>query len=584
MRPPRASAGDYRLSQHDGRAERPGQLAAMRETFRYEMWNGIPVTPALTGDDLPERDWRQKMLLQQVRLRRNINRVARRGRWNFTNPLPELSTVELLQTLHGGEFTKIMDYFVPELGPVRPAGRAASIDDFRTVFASLPLPAAHESFRSDASFARGFVAGMDPTRLLRLAAVPGKFPITEEHLRSVPALASEQLGPALAEGRIHWVDYVAMAGLGNGRHPQAPKFMYAPMIAFCVGRDQALHPFAIQCGQEPAGREIYTPADGYSWMIAKNCVKVAHNTYHEVVTHLGLTHLLTEAILVSSVRNLAASHPVAGLLRTHFEGTALINNLALTVLVQPGRAVDQLIGTDLAGAYDLLGRERFGYSFRENYLPTRLARNGATLADYPYRDDGLPLWTAIAGWAGDFVRAYYSCDADVLGDTELQAWAAEIAAPDGGKVRDFGATPGQIADRTDLAEILTMIMWTAGPQHAAVNFPQQPEMAFLPANPLAGFAAEPTGRDHTEQDWLDTFPPIDSALTQLNIATMLGAMRYTTLGDYRGDFTGTAAAPALTRFQRELRRLDRTLADRDRRRAAPYPFLRPSRVPQSTNI
>jgi arachidonate 15-lipoxygenase len=583
----RAPAGDYRPAGADDRPDRPAQLAAMRAAYRYEMWHGIPVTPALTPDDMPERDWRQRMLLQQVRLRRNVNRLVRRGRWTFANQLPELSTVELLQTLHGRDFVEIMDYFVPELGPVLPDGRAKTLDDFRTVFASLPLPGNHDTFESDESFARGFVAGPDPTRLTRLSAVPAKFPIAQEHLVTVPALASDDLVHALAEGRVFWVDYQAMAGLGNGIHPRGPKFIYAPMIAFCVGRDGGLHPFAIQCGQEPAGREIYTPADGYSWKIAKNCVLVAHNTFHEVVTHLGLTHLLTEAVMVATVRNLAATHPVSGLLRTHFEGTALINHLALSVLVQPGRAVDQLIGADLGGAYELLGRERLGQSFRGNYLPNRLDRASTgdprTLPDYPYRDDGLPLWAAIAEWAGDLVGAYYGSDADVRADPELQAWAAEIAAPDGGKVRDFGSTPGQIADRVDLAEILTMIIWTAGPQHAAVNFPQLPDMSFLPANPLAGFAAEPTGRDHTEGDWLATFPPIDAALTQLNISTMLGAMRYTTLGEYRGDFTGTAAAPALATFQRRLRTLDRTLTDRNSGRVD-YPYLLPSRVPQSTNI
>ena len=40
-------------------------------------------------------------------------------------------------------------------------------------------------------------------------------------------------------------------------------------------------PLAIQSGQHPAGREIYTPADGYSWGLAKNGVLVAHNTITE---------------------------------------------------------------------------------------------------------------------------------------------------------------------------------------------------------------------------------------------------------------------------------------------------------------
>jgi arachidonate 15-lipoxygenase len=265
----------------------------------------------------------------------------------------------------------------------------------------------------------------------------------------------------------------------------------------------------------------------------------------------------------------------------------VINNLAVNVLVQPDRAVDRLIGADLNSTYALLGRERLGYSFRSNYLPSRFERAGTAdpgpLPDFPYRDDARLVWDAVAGWAADFVAAYYASDAEVLADRELQAWAAEIASPDGGRIRDFGATPGQIADRLDLVEILTMVIWTAGPQHAAVNFPQLPDTSFLPANPLAGFSPEPTGHGHTERDWLANFPPVDCAVTQQSIMTMLGSMHYTTLGDYRRAFTRTAAAPGLARYNARLRRTDDEIRRRNRTRPA-YPFLAPATIPQSTNI
>ena len=40
-------------------------------------------------------------------------------------------------------------------------------------------------------------------------------------------------------------------------------------------------------------------------------------------------------------------HAVAVLLRRHFEGTMSINKLAVDVLIQPGRAVEYVIGSDL---------------------------------------------------------------------------------------------------------------------------------------------------------------------------------------------------------------------------------------------
>jgi arachidonate 15-lipoxygenase len=389
---------------------------------------------------------------------------------------------------------------------------------------------------TDEYFAEMMVAGPDPTRLTRLDAVPGKFPITTENLHSVPELAHETLESAIAAGRVYWVDHEAMSALHDGQHYQDPKYIYSPMVAFAVPRaGGAIRPFAIQCGQGPAGREIYTPADGYSWKLAKNCVLAAHNTYHGVLTHLGFTHLVSEAVLLAAVRNLAAVHPVAVLLRRHFEGTMSINKLAVELLIQPGRAVEYVIGSDLKSTYPFIAEHRKNFSFTGNYLPAKLARSGtdglAGLPYYPYRDDGLLLWTAIRRWTDEFVDAYYRSDAEVRGDHELQAWAAEVASPGGGAIRDFGAGAGTIADRTDLAEILTMVIWTAGPQHAAVNFTQEEHLSYLPANPIAGFTEEPRGRDHTVQDWLANLPPLDVAVQQLCIMRFLGVIHETKLGD-----------------------------------------------------
>src|SRR5262249_33896546 len=256
-------------------------------------------------------------------------------------------------------------------------------------------------------------------------------------------------------GRVFWVDHESTSVLHNGQHPQLPKFMYSPMVAFAAPRGGGpLQPFAIQCGQDPAGREIYTPADGYSWKVAKNCVLTAHNTYHGVLTHLGFTHLVSEAIWLAAVRNLAAIHPVAVLLRRHFEGTMTINKLAVDLLIQPGRAVEYLIGADLKSAYPFIAEHRKNFSFTGHYLPTKLAASRtdsvAELPYSPYRDDGLLIWNAVRRWTAEFVDAYYRSDADVREDHELQAWAAEVASPEGGAITDFGASPGTIADRTDL--------------------------------------------------------------------------------------------------------------------------------------
>jgi arachidonate 15-lipoxygenase len=573
---------DYLISQHDPRGERADQLAAARSEYRYTMDFGFPVSSTLGADHEPVPAWQLKALAKQEELRLNLLRLKRQGKWNFVNDLQPLAPHKLATMVREGDMGGIVEYFMPLPGGVTGDHTEKTIKAFRDVFARVEQPSATADFQSDEYFAEVMVAGPDPTRLVRMDRVPGKFPLTSAHL-------GEDLDQAIAAGRVYWIDYEAMSALDNGRHPQSPKYMYSPMVAFVVPRGGgALKPFAIQCGQDPAGRDIYTPGDGYSWRLARNCVLAAHNTYHEVLTHLGFTHLMSEPVLIAAVRNLAANHPVAVLLRRHFEGTMSINKLAVELLIQPGRAVEYLIGSDLKSTYPWLAEHRSKRSFRDNYLPAKLASSGtdsvSLLPHHPYRDDGLLVWNAIYRWVSDFVGVYYKSDVDVVGDHELQAWAAEVVSAEGGQVRDFGATPGQILDRNDLVEILTMVVWTAGPQHAAVNFTQADHMAFTPANPLAGYTEEPKGLGHSEADWLANLPPLDVAVQQFCVMTFLGSVHHGVLGDYGSDFADSAVSASHKRFRGELAAVEDEIVARNRRRSRAYTYLQPSLIPNSTNI
>src|SRR5690242_1902611 len=548
---------DYLISQHDPRGERSEQMAAVKAAYTYDLQYGFPVAAGPADGNGPSAHWQLRAVEEQERIRLNLLALKRKGKWDFVNELQPLAPRKLATMVQESDVGGLLDYFMPVPGPRTDPGSANSLEQFRTIFTVIKPPDAVNWCATDEYFAEMMVAGPDPTRLTRLDAVPGKFAITTEHLRRVPELATETLESALAAGRVYWVDHEPMSALHNGSHFQDPKYMYSPMVAFAVPRQGgAIRPFAIQCGQDPAGREIYTPADGYSWKLAKNCVLAAHNTYHGVLTHLGFTHLISEAVLLASVRNLAAVHPVAVLLRRHFEGTMSINKLAVDLLIQPGRAVEYVIGSDLKSTYPFIAEHRKNFSFTGNYLPAKVARAGtdslASLPYYPYRDDGLLVWSAIRRWTDEFVGRYYRSDAEVRGDHELQAWAAEITSPDGGAIRDFGASPGVIADRTDLAEILTMAIWTAGPQHAAVNFTQSEHLGYLPANPIAGFTEEPRGRDHQLNDWLANLPPVDVAVQQLCLFNFLGTLRSTSLGDYEDDFNNTPVAEGHRAYRLDL--------------------------------
>ncbi|MCX4755767.1 lipoxygenase family protein [Kitasatospora purpeofusca] len=545
-----------------------------------------PVTDLLLGDllpaGLPSPSWVAQAAPVALRAFGNAQAVTQSGRWTF-----ERSVGNAPAWVSGvGAPTGLADLLGLYPGPVVGGDVIKTLDGYRAVFTppQLDLPAIADTFTTEETFAEGFVAGPDPTRLVRLDAVPEKFPLTSEHLASVPELGGGELSTAIAAGRVYWVDYALTADLVSGRHGDGtPKYVYSPMIAFCVAvTGGAPRAFAIQCGQDPAGRRIYTPADGYSWRLARNCVQATHHSVHEALTHLAFTHLVIGRLMEAAAPTLTSAHPLSPLLKHHFDGTPFINSQVPVLLTAPGAWFDVLAAPTQPSMNAWIEGQLDAFSFRAAALPARLAAHGTgdtrALGHYPYRDDGLLIWNATSAWVTDFVGAFYASDAQVRADTALQAFAARV------RLADFGRSPGHVEDRQDLVEILTTLVWIAGPQHAAVNFSQNDWMSYLPAAPLAGFTPEPTGTGHTEQDWLDNLPPADVALLQAGVGNLLTAVHNTPLGDYGLDFTLTRASTAAGRFTQSLIAAEREINSRNRLRARPYTYLLPSQIPKSISI
>jgi hypothetical protein len=81
---------------------------------------------------------------------------------------------------------------------------------------------------------------------------------------------------------------------------------------------------------------------------------------------------------------------------------------------------------------------------------------------------------------------------------------------------------------------------------------------------------------------------LDAALTQVNVAALLGTLRASKLGHYprRGLghwFKDDAVNDQLDRFQDALAGIDTIIAQRNRARPR-YDYLRPSLIPQSIDI
>lgn len=472
-----------------------------------------------------------------------------------------------------------------------------SIEAYRALFATLPVPGVSYIFQDDSAFARLRVQG--PNNML-IAAVgdtlPANFPLSAAQYASV--VAGDTLDAALAGGRLFMLDYKPLEILDPGTWHARAKYAWQPMALFAVPPGgSSLVPVAIQCGQDPAYWPIFTPSPAadklWGWEMAKFVVQVADGNYHELFTHLARTHLVIEAFAVATHRHLAEVHPVWALLVPHFEGTLFINEQAATSLIAADGPIDHIFAGTIASSQAAAVDARLAFDFYDKMLPADLAARGvgvdSALADYPYRDDALLVWNAIREWARQYIELYYPGDTDVTGDSELAAWAGCLAGE--AKIRGFGP----VTTRAQLTDICTMVMFTASAQHAAVNFPQKDIMAFAPAVTGAGWQTAPNGRrGHDKAGWLAMMPPMALALEQLNVLELLGSVHYRPLGDYRSnafpypawfqDPRVTGAEGPLTWFQAALAGVETQIVQRNAERLQPYPYLQPSLIPTSINI
>jgi arachidonate 15-lipoxygenase len=479
---------------------------------------------------------------------------------------------------------------------------------YQDLFQIIYLPHIAKYILSDREFAAQRVAGANPLVIQQIAAIPDNFPITEAQYQRAMG-ATDSLNHALNTGRLYMTDYRILAEIETSSFPEGEKFLCKPIGLFAMepgdypGRK--LRPVAIQCNQIPSAQNpIFTPpaldastSEKWGWRIAKLMLQIADGNYHELISHLGRTHLLVEPIAIATQQQLATKHPLHALLTPHFEGTLFINDAAVKGLINPQGTVDKVLAGTLVSSLRLAVKStrEFPFSFNESFLPATLQKRGVnnpqTLPDYPYRDDALLLWDAIHEWVSGYLGIFYLQDNDVINDHELQNWLAKLLSPDGGQMIDIGQitsndpTP-RIRTLDYLIEMTTHIIFTSSVQHAAVNYPQSSLMTYIPNMPLAAYRDAPQSPQNlTAEDFFNILPSLAQSEAQMNMTHLLGSIYYTTLGQYaENHFTHPRIKQHQQDFTNTLKRIELIINQRNETRATHYDILKPSKIPQSINI
>ncbi|KAM9197279.1 polyunsaturated fatty acid 5-lipoxygenase isoform 2-T2 [Dugong dugon] len=439
--------------------------------------------------------------------------------------------------------------------------------DFEKIFVKISNTVSEQvmnQWQEDSMFGYQFLNGCNPVLIQRCRKLPEKLPVTTE---MVECSLERQLTlqEEIEQGNIFIVDFELLDGISaNKTDPCTHQFLAAPICLLYKNLANKIVPIAIQLNQVPGDKNpIFLPSDAkYDWLLAKIWVRSSDFHVHQTITHLLRTHLLSEVFGIAMYRQLPAVHPIFKLLVAHVRFTIAINT----------KAREQLICE---------------YGLFDKAIKARGMDSTEDIPYYFYRDDGLLVWEAIKKFTAEVIGIYYESDQVVEEDQELQNFVKDVHVY-GLRGRKSSGFPSSIKTREMLSEYLTVVIFTASAQHAAVNFSQYDWCSWIPNAPSTMRAPPPTAKGVvTIEQIVETLPDRGRSCWHLGAVWALSQFQENELflGMYPEEhFIEKPVKEAMARFRKNLDTIVSVIAERNKKKKLPYYYLSPDRIPNSVAI
>uniref|UniRef100_A0A3B3BTX4 Si:dkey-17e16.9 n=1 Tax=Oryzias melastigma TaxID=30732 RepID=A0A3B3BTX4_ORYME len=461
-----------------------------------------------------------------------------------------------------------------------------SIEDLEKVFRSRKTSMSEyvsKHWKEDDFFGYQFLNATNPNVIKRCRKLPPNFPVTEEMVK--PCLPNGfTLKEEMEKGNIFLCDQRIMEGIPTRVKDGNPLHMTAGLCLFYMNPEGKLMPLAIQLNQKASAENpVFLPTDPEKdWLLAKLFFKSADLVECEVVHHLLITHFLSEVFAVATLRCFPTIHPLYKLLIPHFRFTLHINIMGREALLGPDGALLFYRVRDsfgLEGLLELMGRALSEVTYSSLCLPENITARGLeSIPNFYYRDDALKLWNIIESFVRSVVKDYYPSDDAVCKDTELQEWICEI----------FTQVPASFHTVEEVVKFVTMVIFTASVQHAAVNNGQFDFHSWIPNGSLQLQKPPPTSKGQSRMNsLLEAFPNIGDTVKFAAMFWMLSDT-YTDmvpLGEYPEErFSEPHLKQMIKDFQAELSYLSEEISLRNSKLPVPYAYLNPKQVENSVAV
>lgn len=494
--------------------------------------------------------------------------------------------------------------------------RLSDFEYFYKPWTSFIQPKVAETWDTDREFAQARLCGINPAFIRKCHSedlrLDGKFPVSEDSM--LPLLPSgSSLEGELVGDRLYLLDYQILSDILTPElEDQLGKYAVAPLCLLHVNPQGQLMPLAIRLWQGQRAEDldanpIFTPhSPAKSWLTAKVAVSSADIAYQGIVSHLLNTHLIVETFGVSTHRQFSPTHIIFQLLAPHFFNTFAINEMARGIFLGHKGFFDETGALGYTGSNELLRRAYSGtgehyegkpHLFYQMALPTDLENRGvASLPGYHYQEDALLIWDAIQTYVTEILKLRYPSSADLIDDSELQAWKQELVSPDYGRLQ--GLLPpekadqitGPLSDLEDLAAILTNVIFTATAQHSAVNFGQYEYAGWVPNMPFAIYQPF-TDVSNQQEPVLDLSARLPNRVQTIKQMILVKALSMPvpdsspSLLTMNNPFKDAAAQGVFEVFQRDrLQTIEQKITERNAALQQPYVRLLPSKIAQSIAI
>ncbi|KAK7174099.1 hypothetical protein R3I93_001316 [Phoxinus phoxinus] len=445
-----------------------------------------------------------------------------------------------------------------------------------------------EHWDEDEFFGYQFLNGLNPMMIQRCSTLPKKFPVTDDMVRD--SLRGSSLQQEMEKGNIFLSDYKILDGLVGNVVNDRQQYLTAPLVLLYCSPYGRMLPIAIQLRQQPSkDNPIFLPTDSkVDWKLAKIFVRNAEFAVHEIDFHLLRTHLLAEVFTVATLRNLPSPHPLHKLLFPHIRYTLQINIMARNQLISMDGTLSKYAGVGGESLGKLLKRATASLTYSALCLPDNISERGLeTVPNYYYRDDGRKLWDIINKFVAGLLSHYYQHDAHVQKDTELQCWISEIFT-NGFMGRDSSGIPSSFQTLQELIKFVTMVIFTASAQHAAVNNGQYEFGGWMPNYPTALRKPPPMEKGQTTENMiLETLPDVSTTVNGMAVLALLSkdSADHYPLGHFPENLYDEEVPCKLTEdFQKDLKKLSHFIEKRNKKLELPYTYLNPKNVDNSVAI